>query len=104
MLPYITEWESDHCLVKLIGYQCSGFGSMPPVYRRPSNYNHQQQSQQPPPQQQQFIAQQPQQRPYHPHYQNSSYNDQNYAYEQAQAQVSSGTAAGYGSSYGQVCS
>ncbi|KDO23823.1 hypothetical protein SPRG_11255 [Saprolegnia parasitica CBS 223.65] len=37
LLPYSTHWDSDHSLVELIGYQCSVFGTQPPVYKRPAN-------------------------------------------------------------------
>ncbi|CAK4666472.1 unnamed protein product [Aphanomyces euteiches] len=37
VLPYSTNWDSDHSLVELIGYQCSIFGATPPVFRRPAN-------------------------------------------------------------------
>ncbi|OQR91519.1 dual specificity protein phosphatase, partial [Thraustotheca clavata] len=37
MLPYSTHWDSDHSLAELIGYQCSVFGTQPPVYKRPAH-------------------------------------------------------------------
>ncbi|OQR99144.1 hypothetical protein ACHHYP_07257 [Achlya hypogyna] len=37
LLPYSTHWDSDHSLVELIGYQCSVFGTQPPVYKRPAH-------------------------------------------------------------------
>ncbi|ETV82517.1 hypothetical protein, variant [Aphanomyces astaci] len=97
VVPYSTNWDSDHSLVELVGYHCSIFGAQPPVFRRPANQPAPTPSYPPPPQQTQpqpsYGYQQggyasPSQQPPQPSYQQPSQPYPSYAQPRAANQYS----------------
>ena len=86
LLPYTSNWDSDHSLVELIGYQCSIFGTQPPVFRKPAGYQAQQQQYMSP-----SVQQYPQQ---YAQYGQQQYNNSAVQYQQPNI---NGASASFGS-------